>query len=126
MINKSDTYIFAGVLCFMINMECSAPVFCIQLIKRNPSRREEIYKRTIHTDKSSQADALFWVFSIVQRKDIPFEGTVCRDFPTGGAGRLPGKPEQNAVPAKGAPWAWHGQVYVRRSTDDTGNKQSYT
>ena len=37
----------------------------------------------------------------VQRKDMPSDGTVCKTFPTGGAGRLPGKPEQNAVPTKG-------------------------
>lgn len=37
----------------------------------------------------------------VQRKDMPSDGTVCRTFPTGGTGRLPGKPEQNAVPTKG-------------------------
>ena len=44
---------------------------------------------------------LCWVFSIVQRKDRPSGGTVPRAFPADGTGRLPGKPEQNAVPTKG-------------------------
>ena len=37
----------------------------------------------------------------VQRKDMPSDGMVCKTFPTGGTGRQPGKPEQNAVPTKG-------------------------
>ncbi len=45
--------------------------------------------------------ALCWVFSSVQRKDRPSYGTALTGFPTEGAGRLPGKPERNAVPRKG-------------------------
>ena len=45
--------------------------------------------------------ALCWVFSIVQRKDRPSCGTALPGFPEEGAGRLPGKPERNAVPRKG-------------------------
>lgn len=51
--------------------------------------------------KAIRMVALCWVFSVVQRKDMPFDGTVYRDFPMGGTGRLPGKPEQNVVPTKG-------------------------
>lgn len=41
------------------------------------------------------------VFSSVQRKDSPSHGTALQGFHAGGAGGLPGKPEQNAVPTKG-------------------------
>ncbi len=34
-------------------------------------------------------------------KDRPSRGTTLQGFPTGGTGRLPGKPERNAVPRKG-------------------------
>ena len=40
-------------------------------------------------DKSSQADALFWVFSIVQRKDIPFEGNAFFTLSTGQTPSVP-------------------------------------
>lgn len=48
--------------------------------------------------KAARTAAPCWVFSIVQRKDRPLRGTALQGFPTGGAGRLPGKPERNAVP----------------------------
>jgi len=51
--------------------------------------------------KAARTAAPCWVFSIVQRKDRPLRGTALQGFPTGGAGRLPGKPERNAVPRKG-------------------------
>ena len=41
------------------------------------------------------------VYFIVQRMDRPSGGTARQAAPPDGAGRLPGKPEQNAVPAKG-------------------------
>ena len=55
----------------------------------------------MHPIKAAGTAALCWVFSIVQRKDRPSRGTALQGFPTGGAGRLPGKPERNAVPTKG-------------------------
>ena len=51
----------------------------------------------IHPIKAARTAALCWVFSIVQRKDRTSGGTA----PPDDAGRLPGKPEQNAVPTKG-------------------------
>lgn len=54
-----------------------------------------------HPIKAARTVALCWVFSIVQRKDRPSHGTAWQGFLTGGAGRLPGKPEQNAVSTKG-------------------------
>ena len=54
-----------------------------------------------HPTKAARTVAPCWVFSIVQRKDRPSHGTAWQGFLTGGAGRLPGKPEQNAVPMKG-------------------------
>ena len=50
-----------------------------------------------HLIKAARTAALCWVFSIVQRKDRTSGGTA----PPDDAGRLPGKPEQNAVPTKG-------------------------
>ena len=50
-----------------------------------------------HLIKTARTAALCWVFSIVQRKDRTSGGTA----PPDDAGRLPGKPEQNAVPTKG-------------------------
>lgn len=54
----------------------------------------------------------------VQRKDMPSDGIVCKTFPTGGAGRLPGKPEQNAVPTK-------GDTMGRERIPATSNRTSY-
>ena len=51
--------------------------------------------------KAARMAALCWVFSIVQRKDRPSGGTVPQGSSAGGTGRLPGKPERNAVPTKG-------------------------
>ena len=51
--------------------------------------------------KAAKAAALCWVFSIVQRKDRPSRGTALQGVTMGGAGRLSGKPERNAVPMKG-------------------------
>ena len=47
--------------------------------------------------KAAGTAALCRVFSIVQRKDRTSGGTA----PPDDAGRLPGKPERNAVPTKG-------------------------
>ena len=54
-------------------------------------------RRCGHPIKAARTAALCWVFSIVQRKDRTSGGTA----PPDDAGRLPGKPEQNAVPTKG-------------------------
>ena len=54
-----------------------------------------------HPIRAARTAALCWVFSIVQRKGMPPDGTVCRVFPMGGAGSLPGEPERNAVSRKG-------------------------
>lgn len=51
--------------------------------------------------KAARTAAPCWVFSIVQRKDRPSHGTASQGFSMGGAGRLPGKPERNAVPREG-------------------------
>lgn len=55
----------------------------------------------IHPIKAAWTAALCWVFSIVQRKDRPSCGTALPGFSAEGAGRLPGRPEQNTVPMKG-------------------------
>ena len=51
----------------------------------------------MHPIKAAGTAALCWVFSIVQRKDRTSGGTA----PPDDTGRLPGKPERNAVPTKG-------------------------
>lgn len=59
------------------------------------------HKERLTPDKSSQDGCIMLFFSIVQRKDMPSDGTVCRGFQMGGAGSLPGEPERNAVPRTG-------------------------
>ena len=53
-----------------------------------------------HPIKGSQCRmaALCWVFSIVQRKDRPFCGTVLTDFPMGGAGKAVGEAGTKCCP----------------------------
>ena len=55
----------------------------------------------IHPMKAAWSAALCWVFFIVQRKDKPSRGKPRRTYSPDGVGRLPGKPERNAVPRKG-------------------------
>ena len=62
---------------------------------RNHQRGGRQYE---HPIKAVGKAALCRVFSVVQRKDRPYRGDGSKRYD---AGRLPGKPERNAVPRKG-------------------------
>ena len=51
--------------------------------------------------KAARTAALCRVFSMCSEKGQAIPAEPRKGFPVGGTGRLPGKPEQNAVPRKG-------------------------